>query len=113
LRDRWVFVITHYGILRANGEPDSAHHGLSNAAELLRLCARSRLAILHGHIHHRYAHPPAPERPWLFCAGSATQRGREGLWLYEFEGDRVRAIPGSWDQSRYNLEHSATVDLGA
>lgn len=112
LSGRWVFVITHYGILRRDGTPDSAHHGLINAAELLATCAtRPRTALLHGHIHHRFHHAPNAEHPWLFCAGSTTHRGREGLWVYEFEGARVRAIPGHWAHNRYNLEHSQSVVL--
>lgn len=111
LAQRWIFVITHYGILRRDGKPDSAHHGLANAHDLLRICTRPRVALLHGHIHHRFSHSPTREHPWLFCSGSATHRGREGLWVYEFEGARVRAIPGQWDRDRYKLEHSQGVIL--
>jgi 3',5'-cyclic AMP phosphodiesterase CpdA len=113
LADRWVFVITHYGILRADGKPDSDHHGLANANDLLRICTRPRVALLHGHIHHCFAHAPTAQHPWLFCSGSATQRGHEGLWIYEFEGARVRAIPGIWDRDCYKLEHSREVKLSA
>jgi 3',5'-cyclic AMP phosphodiesterase CpdA len=107
---RWVFVITHYGILRADGQPDSAHHGLDDAEALLRICSRPRLALLHGHIHHRFHHPASPQHPWLFCAGSATHRDREGLWMYELEAARIRAIPGRWDQDRYVLERDRAVE---
>lgn len=113
LAQRWTFVITHYGFLRADGKPDSAHHGLTNAHDLLRICTRPRVALLHGHIHHRFAHAPTNEHPWLFCSGSATHRGREGLWVYEFEGARVRAIPGQWDRKSYKLEHDRSVILSA
>jgi 3',5'-cyclic AMP phosphodiesterase CpdA len=113
LADRWIFVMTHYGILRADGKADSAHHGLTNAHDLLRICTRPRVALLHGHIHHCFAHAPTSDHPWLFCAGSATHRGREGLWVFEFEGARLRAIPGHWDRDRYKLEHSRSVNLSA
>ncbi len=109
---RWVFVITHYGILRRDGKPDSAHHGLDNAKQLLARCTRPRTALLHGHIHYRFHHAPNAEHPWLFCSGSTTHRGREGLWVYEFEGGRVRAIPGRWAEGRYELEPAESVDLG-
>ncbi|MFT3921478.1 MAG: metallophosphoesterase [Myxococcales bacterium] len=113
LADRWTFVITHYGFLREDGTPDKPKHGLDNANEVLQLCTRPRVALLHGHIHHNFSHAPTAEHPWLFCAGSATHRGREGLWIYEFEGARVRAIPGQWDRDRYKLEHSRSVILSA
>lgn len=111
IAQRWVFVMTHYGILRQDGTPDSAHHGLGNADALLQICTRPRVSLLHGHIHHRFHHAPSASHPWLFCAGSTTHRGREGLWVYEFEADRVRAIPGLWAHGRYNLEHSQSVVL--
>jgi hypothetical protein len=37
--------------------------------------------------------------------------GREGIWVYETEGDTVRAIPGSWKGTAYVLEPGAAVDL--
>jgi 3',5'-cyclic AMP phosphodiesterase CpdA len=112
LAGRRVLVMTHYGPLRADGSPDARRHGLDNAAELLALCARPGVMLVHGHIHHRYCHPAAPGRPWLFCAGSATHHGREGFWLYEFEGGRARAIPGAFDGGRYVAleEQSVTIE---
>lgn len=112
LRGRWVLVMTHYGILRRDGKPDSAHHGLENAAAFLRLLARPGVLLVHGHIHHRFHHRPNAEQPWLFCAGSATQRDREGLWLYELEGHHLRAIPGRWNGADYVLETGEVVELG-
>jgi hypothetical protein len=37
--------------------------------------------------------------------------GREGLWVYEIDGDRVRAVPGSWDGTSYVLEPGASVEI--
>jgi 3',5'-cyclic AMP phosphodiesterase CpdA len=106
LAGRFVIVMTHYGILRRDGSPDAPRHGLDNAAALLRICARPQVLLVHGHIHHRYCHAAQAGRPWLFCAGSATQRGREGFWLYDVERDCVHATPGVYDEGRYLLrEH--------
>lgn len=111
LRDRTVVVITHYAPLRADGTPDRRTHGLENAEELLEICARvPRCAILHGHIHRRY-HVLGPAGQWLFGAGSATQEGREGIWLFDIEPGRLRAVPGSWTGNAYALEASAAVQL--
>lgn len=110
---RWVIVMTHYGILRADGRPDAPRHGLDNAHDLLRVCARPRVVLVHGHIHHRYSHPASASRPPLFCAGSATHRGREGFWLYEATPETFRATPGFWDETRYQLRSDETIVLHA
>lgn len=113
VRARRVFVMTHYGILRRDGRPDSEHHGLENAEALVRVCARPGVTLLHGHIHGRYCHPSAPDRPWIFCAGSATQRDREGIWLYEIDGQRVQAIPGGYFGGAYVLSPSEALEVTA
>jgi 3',5'-cyclic AMP phosphodiesterase CpdA len=111
LTGRQVIVMTHYGILRRDGTPDSEHHGLRNADALVAVCARPRVMIAHGHIHGRYCHPPSEGRPWMFCSGSATHRDREGLWVYEFEADRMLAIPGSYQGGEYTLAHAEAVEV--
>jgi 3',5'-cyclic AMP phosphodiesterase CpdA len=111
LAGRFVIVMTHYGILRRDGRPDARRHGLDNAAELVRICARPGLLLVHGHIHHRYHHPATAERPWLFCAGSATHRGREGFWLYDVEAGLIRATPGKYADGAYVLEPDEAVTI--
>ncbi len=100
---RLCIVMTHYAPLTKAGKPDSVHHGLDNAADLLAICARPNVILLHGHIHHRYSHPASAAHPWLFCAGSATHEGREGLWVFEIDGSRARATPGCWSGTEYEL----------
>lgn len=111
LHGRQVIVMTHYGIVRPDGRPDSVHHGLENADDLVRICARPGVMIAHGHIHYRYCHPATEARPWIFCAGSTTQRDREGFWLYEFERDSMLAIPGSYRDGEYVVDRSAAVEV--
>jgi 3',5'-cyclic AMP phosphodiesterase CpdA len=111
LAGRFVIVMSHYGILRRGGEPDGAHHGLENAAALMRVCDRPRVLYIHGHIHHHYCHAAAVGHPWLFCAGSATHKGREGAWLYEIERDTAHAVPVRWREGAYELDRSATVQV--
>ena len=113
LEKRRVIVMTHYGILRRDGKPDSPHHGLENADELVRICARPRVMIAHGHIHGRYCHGATEARPWIFCAGSATQREREGIWLYELDGSRIFAVPGGYYAGEYVLARSEAVEVTA
>lgn len=111
--EKRVIVMTHYGILRRDGKPDSEHHGLENAQELLQVCARPNVMLAHGHIHGRYCHAPAQGRPWIFCAGSATQREREGIWVYELDGPRVFAIPGGYFGGEYVLSRTDAVEVRA
>ncbi len=110
--DRFVFILTHYAPRLAGGRPDSFRHGLINAEEFLKVSAAAkRGAILFGHVHRRYA-VKLPEVPaTLFCAGSVSQKGREGFWLFDLEAGSVRATPGCWDGNRYRLEDEAAVDL--
>ena len=77
----------------------------------MRVCDRPRLMVAHGHIHHRYAHAPGSGRPWLFCAGSATQRGREGAWIYEFDGHASRAVPVRFEGERYVLDPAGAISI--
>jgi 3',5'-cyclic AMP phosphodiesterase CpdA len=104
LAGRTVLIGTHYAPRRPDGSPDSWSHGLENADELLGVAARlPRVAILHGHIHWRF-HVQSALGPHLFGAGSATHAGREGIWLYEIEHDRLRARPGGFRDGGYRLE---------
>lgn len=111
LARRRVIVMTHYGVLRRDGRPDAPHHGLENAADLVRICARPQVMLVHGHIHGRYFHAPEPGRPWLFCAGSATLREREGIWLYEIDGARVFAVPGGYYAGEYALTRTEAIEV--
>jgi hypothetical protein len=113
LAERRVIVMTHYGVLRRDGHPDTPSHGLENADAFVRACKRRGVMIAHGHIHGRYCHPPLGDRPWIFCAGSATQREREGIWLYEVDGARILAIPGGFFAGEYVLSRSEALEVTA
>lgn len=104
LAGRFVFVATHYAPRLADGSPDRPSHGLENADELLAaLAGLRRGAITHGHVH-RCFHVRVPECPVpLFGAGSATQQGREGLWLFEIDAHQARAYQGRFADGGYSL----------
>lgn len=106
---RTVLIATHYAPRLADGSPDRWLHGLENADALLAICAQSpRSAILHGHIHWRFHRAGAP---MLFGSGSTTHAGREGLWLFELDGERRIAVPGAFRDGAYQLEPAATVEM--
>lgn len=112
IRDRFVFVVTHYAPRLPDGHRDTKAHGLENAEELLGIVADvERGALLHGHVH-RCSRVVVPGvGPALFNAGSATYAGREGLWLYEIEGGAGRAVRGRWTGRRYELDEAETWPL--
>lgn len=104
LGDRFVFVITHYAPRLEDGRPDRFTHGLINADALLSACAEMKGAILHGHVHRRYRVRVPGVAPELFCAGSTTEAGHEGFWLYEVGPDgELEATPGGFRDGRYVL----------
>ncbi|MBD3867225.1 MAG: metallophosphoesterase [Acidobacteria bacterium] len=102
---RFVFVMTHYAPRLWNGHPDSPAHGMTNAEEFLEACSAIRQgAILCGHVHSRYRVEVSGLQPQIFCAGSVSQNRREGLWLFDIDGGSANAVPGRWNEDRYELE---------
>ena len=89
LAGKAVLVMVHHGPFTASGQPDSRMHGLVDADRLLNLLPGPRFAVLHGHIHHRFHHPATVTRPHIFCAGSSTQRGREGYWIIDVKDGQI------------------------
>lgn len=104
VRDRALCVLIHHAPLRKNAKPDGICHGLHDGARLLSLLAGRRCTIHHGHVHHRYWHPATPNRPHVFNAGSATQRGREGYWVIDIASDgqvsAEKRVPKNADRGR-------------
>ena len=107
---RFVFVMTHYAPRLKSGRPDTPNHGLENADALLSVCGSvTRGAILHGHVHKCYS-VTVPETPMtLFGAGSTTQEGAEGLWVFDIGATESIAIRGHWDGERYVLDQEPSV----
>ena len=109
LAGRTIAVATHYAPRRADGTPDHWQHGLENADALLDACASAaRGVILHGHLHRRF-HLRGAGTTHIFGAGSATQAGREGAWLFEFERDRARALRVCFRDGEYALDEAPAI----
>jgi len=106
IKNRFIFVITHYAPRLANGQPDTHLHGLHNADEFLEICQGiQKGAILFGHIHKTYRVKLDSLKAELFCAGSATMDEREGAWMYELdESYTLTAKQLYWDGSEYQLD---------
>ena len=112
LAGRFVIIATHHAPRLNNGCPDSVRHGLENADRFLDVCSfAERGIVVHGHVHRRY-HVHVPECSLeLFCAGSTTHSGREGLWVFDVNRTKKIATPGFWEQDHYALDLDQTVEL--
>jgi len=110
LAGRFVVVATHYAPRLWNGRPDHVRHGLENADDFLEVCARlERGMVVHGHVHRCFhVRVPGLGAP-IFGAGSATDLGREGLWLFELGAGGGTATPGTWADGRYVLERNKEI----
>lgn len=112
VNDRQVFIMTHYAPLCANGKKDSRLHGLTNGDHFLMTCSEFQQAtILCGHIHQCYQVTDKATGQVIFCAGSATVAGKEGFWLFDINGNEIRAIKGKWNGHQYELDKDTTVNL--
>ena len=101
VKERYIFVMTHYAPRLANGEPDTELHGLLNADDFLEKCKGVKKgAILCGHIHRTYRLNLEGLSCDLYCAGSATMEGHEGFWVYEVEETKLKASPVFWDEKK-------------
>jgi len=104
VQERVVLVATHYAPRLPDGQPDSRHHGLTNATDFLAECSSIRTGgILCGHIHHTYR-VRMPGEAEIFCAGSATFSGREGFWLFDIEDGRFTVKRGIRRSGEYTVE---------
>jgi 3',5'-cyclic AMP phosphodiesterase CpdA len=91
VRDRAVLVAVHHAPLRPSARADFPTHGLLDGGKILALAATAGVfALCHGHIHERYR-LAGPGRLSLFCAGSSTQAGQEGFWLFDIARTGIRS----------------------
>jgi len=89
---RCKLVLTHHSPTRRGARRDWPLHDLRGAGALLRSCASGADAILCGHVHDRFDDAARAGRPRVICAGSATERNKEGYWLIEIERGRIAAV---------------------
>src|SRR5262249_56366746 len=82
-------VVGNHASLRSSGRKERFSRRLRVSGALFRFIPGPRCPLLHGHTHRRYYHPPTEKRPHVFCAGSSTQKGREGYWLIRVENGQI------------------------
>jgi 3',5'-cyclic AMP phosphodiesterase CpdA len=90
LRDRFVVVALHYGLLRSTGARDRRRHGLRDDAEMLELLDRADVfadLVVHGHLHTAFTLRTG--RRQVVNAGSATDLHTAcGYNLYDIDAAR-------------------------
>lgn len=103
---RFTFLMTHYAPCRADGSPDTRGHGLRNVDEFLAATSSiQRGAYVCGHVHDVFRRRIEGFAGEVFCAGSATYEGREGIWVFDREaGGTWTARRGRWTGDGYRLE---------
>jgi 3',5'-cyclic AMP phosphodiesterase CpdA len=79
---RGKLVLVHHAPFRAGGHPDWPWHRLRGARKLLE-ATQDAAALLCGHLHERFRVGK------VICAGSSTERGKEGYWLFRLERQTV------------------------
>ncbi|MCA2981628.1 MAG: metallophosphoesterase [Myxococcaceae bacterium] len=100
LRQRFVVVALHYGLLRMNGQRDARSHGLRDDVELMHLLDRDDVTVdlvLHGHLHRPFT--LRTKRRHVVNAGSATDLHlRCGYNVYDIDpgAHRVGVTRFTW-----------------
>ena len=111
---RFVFLMTHHAPCKPDGSPDSKEHGLRNLDEFLDATSSiERGAFLCGHVHSVFRQEIDGFSGEVFCAGSATFRGREGVWVFDRDDEGLwSARRGSWSHEGYEIEPRGTPVAG-
>lgn len=110
--DRRVVIVLHHGPFGRDGLPDRRSHGITNYPALVEVLkqAPAHAVLLHGHTHHQFALKPEG-LPYVLCAGSATQAGRERFWVLESAGPKGwQVASGRWENGGYRV--GETVPIG-
>lgn len=104
LKDRFVVLALHYGLLRAEGQRDRPSHGLRDDLEVMALIDRPDVSldlVVHGHMHRPYM--VRSKLRTLINAGSATDLHVPGCGYHVYEIDpaahRVKLTRRAWNQA--------------
>jgi 3',5'-cyclic AMP phosphodiesterase CpdA len=105
LKDRFVVLALHYGLLRAQGQRDKRSHGLRDDLEVMALVDRDDVTVdlvVHGHMHRPYVVPT--QRRQTVNVGSATDLHVQGCGYHVYHVDaqafRVRIERREWDEAQ-------------
>lgn len=116
LKDEFVILALHYGLLRAEGQRDARNHGLRDDLEVMALIDRSDVhldLVLHGHMHRPYV--VKTQRRTIVNPGSATDLHVKGFGYHVYDIDpatkRVRLERRAWNPASGKYEADASSPL--
>jgi 3',5'-cyclic AMP phosphodiesterase CpdA len=92
-------VVSHYPLLMQGHRREPRWHRLRDWARVRDTAAECGVSLwLHGHRHHWYFLPPAPNLPFpTICTGSSTQTGRWGYHDYTVTDRKLTAVRRVYD----------------
>lgn len=117
LREEFVVLALHYGLLRAEGQRDKRNHGLRDDLELTALIDRDDVSldlVVHGHMHRPYVVKSA--RRTMINPGSATDLHVAGMGYHVYDIDpaahRVRLSRRRWsaERDRYEADENSALN---
>jgi predicted phosphodiesterase len=116
LRDHFVILAMHYGLLRGDGQRDKRRHGLRDDLELMSLIDEKTAhldLVIHGHMHRPYV--VKSKRRALICAGSATDLHVPGAGYNVYDIDalnhEVTISRRRWNGERQHYEADPSSPL--
>jgi len=102
VRRRTRILALHYALRRADGSRDTFFHRLRDDERVLALAEEKSVhLVLHGHIHHRFVHPPGTVAgPAIANPGSLTYGGRERAYhIYTVNGPTISLEARRYDDA--------------
>jgi predicted phosphodiesterase len=104
LKNEFVILALHYGLLRAEGQRDKRNHGLRDDLEVMELIDRDDVSldlVVHGHMHRPYI--VKTKKRTLINAGSATDLHVKGAGFNVYDiyptAHRVKVTRREWSAS--------------
>ncbi len=115
LKNRFVILAQHYGLLRAEGQRDARNHGLRDDLELMALIDRDDVSldlVLHGHMHRPYI--VKTKQRTIINPGSATDLHvkKFGYHVYDIDpaAHRVRVTRRAWNGANYDSDPTSPLN---
>ena len=101
LEGRVLILALHYGLVRADGTPDTYFHRLRDADDVLKVAAEKGVhLVVHGHIHHRFVHRQRGTKPAIADPGALVYKGRGCAYhIYTVDAESITLDTRRYDSA--------------